>query len=61
MLSSDDKARIRAEEDYRNQLRSEAQPIKTISFSDKLTKFNLYLSVFGSIAVVVFLVWLWRV
>lgn len=43
MLSDAEKAKIEAEEKYRQELRGKAPPIKTTSFTDKMNKIGFYL------------------
>ncbi|PWR19006.1 hypothetical protein [Zavarzinia compransoris] len=42
MLSDEDKARIEAEERYRQSLRTSDRPVKVTSFTDKLNKVRFY-------------------
>lgn len=40
MLSDEDRARIEAEEQYRQRLRAKAPPVKTRGFTDRINKFG---------------------
>jgi hypothetical protein len=46
MLSDEEKAKIEAEEKYRQELRGKAPPVNTTSFTDKMNKFGFYLWLF---------------
>lgn len=43
MLSDEEKAKIEAEEKYRQELRGKSPPVNTTSFTDKMNKVGFYL------------------